>query len=60
MYVNFKGKPTDADMAKYPTVILTEPHEGNPSALDYTDPTSSGLIQFGPLTLQHETCIIPG
>ena len=26
MFMNFLGKPTDADMAKYPTVILTEPH----------------------------------
>ena len=40
--MNFLGKPSDADMTKYHTVILTEPHEWDPSLLDYTHPTSSG------------------
>ena len=42
MYMNFLDKPTDADKAKYPSVILTEPHERDSSVFDYTHPTSSG------------------
>ena len=38
MYMNLLGKPTDADLAKFPHVLLTGPHEWYPSALDYTDP----------------------
>ena len=48
MYMNFLGKPTDADMAKYATVILTEPHEWDSSVLDYTHPTSSGDPVWAP------------
>ena len=41
MYLSFLGQATDADMAKYPTFILTEPHEWDSSLLDYTHSTSS-------------------
>ena len=36
------GQPTDADLNTYPHVLLTGPHEWDPSVLDYTHPTTSG------------------
>ncbi len=43
MYLSFMGKPTNDDLAKYPSVHLTSPHEWDPSVLDYEhsedDPT---------------------
>ena len=59
MYMNFLGKPTDADMAKYPTVILTAQYEWDPSVLDYTHPTSLEIL-FGLLTLQNKNYMILG
>ena len=41
MYMNLLGKPTDADLNTYPPVLLTGPHEWDPSVLDYTHPTTS-------------------
>ena len=42
MYMSLLGKPTDADLNTYPHVLLTGPHEWDPSVLDYTHPTTSG------------------
>ena len=36
MYLSLIGKPTDADLERYPAVHLTEPHEWDPSVADYT------------------------
>ena len=36
------GKPTDADLERYPAVHLTRPHEWDPSVLDYTHPSGDG------------------
>ena len=42
MYMSLLGQPTDADLNTYPHVLLTGPHEWDPSVLDYTDPITSG------------------
>ena len=42
MYLSIIGKPTDADLERYPAVHLTEPHEWDPSVLDYTHPSGDG------------------
>ena len=42
MYLQFLGKPTDSDLACYPSVRLTSPHEWDPSVLDYTHPDDDG------------------
>ena len=39
MYLSIIGKPTDADLDRYPAVHLTGPHEWDPSGLDYTHPS---------------------
>ena len=39
MYLSILGKPTDADIERYPAVHLTGPHEWDPSVLDYTHPS---------------------
>ena len=41
MYMSLLGQPTDVDLITYPHVLLTGPHEWDPSVLDYTHPTSS-------------------
>ena len=38
MYMNILWKPTDHDSAQYPHVLLTSPHERDPSVLDYAHP----------------------
>ena len=48
MYMNLLGKPTDADLNTYPHVLLTGPHEWDPSVLDYTHPTISGDPTWAP------------
>ena len=48
MYMSLLGKPTDADLNTYPHVLLTCPHEWDPSVLDYTDPTTSGDPTWAP------------
>ena len=48
MYMSLLGKPTDADLHTYPHVLLTGPHEWDPSVLDYTHPTSSGDPTWAP------------
>ena len=42
MYMSLLGQPTDADLNTYPPVLLTGPHEWDPSVLDYTHPSTSG------------------
>ena len=42
MCLSILGKPTDADLERYPAMHLTGPHEWDSSVLDYTHP----LIQF--------------
>ena len=42
MYMSLLGKPTDADLDTFPHVLLTGPHEWDPSVLDYTHPTTAG------------------
>ena len=48
MYMNFLGKPTDADLNTFPHVLLTGPHEWDPSVLDYTHPTTAGDPTWAP------------
>ena len=48
MYMNLLGKPTDADLNTFPPVLLTGPHEWDPSVLDYTQPTTTGDATWAP------------
>ena len=48
MYMNLRGKPTDADLNTYPHVLLIGPHEWDPSVLDYTHPTTAGDPTWAP------------
>ena len=48
MYMSLLGKPTDTDLATYPHVLLTGPHEWDTSVLDYTHPTTSGDPTWAP------------
>ena len=36
MYMSILGKPTDQDLDQYPHVLLSSPHEWDPSVLDYS------------------------
>ena len=59
-YMSLLGQPTDADLNTYPHVILTGPHEWDPSVLDYTHPTTSGDPTWAPdpsLRGAHDTSI---
>ena len=42
MYLSMLGKPTDEELAKYPSVHLTSIHEWDPSVLDYSHPGGDG------------------
>ena len=53
MYMNFLGKPTDKDLNTFPHVLLTGPHEWDPSVLDYTHPTTAGDPTWAPAPSQH-------
>ena len=53
MYMNLLGKPTDADLNTFPHVLLTGPHECDPSALYNTHPTTSGDPTWVPDPSQH-------
>ena len=57
MYMNFLGKPTDADIGNYPIVILTEPHQWEPWITLILPPLE---IVFGLLTPQNNPYMIPG
>ena len=59
MYMSLLGKPTDADLNTYPHVLLTGPHEWDPSVLDYTHPTTSGDTP-GLQTLPYSVPMTPG
>ena len=50
MYMNLLGKPTDADLATFPHVLLTGPDEWDPSILDYTHPATAGDPTWPPIT----------
>ena len=42
MYLSILGKPTDADLERYPAVHPTGPYEWDTSVLDYTHPSDDG------------------
>ena len=42
------GKPTDKDLDEYPHVLLTSPHEWEPSVLDYSHPNTKGYPSWVP------------
>ena len=48
MYMSILGKHTDQDLDKYPHVLLTSPHEWNPSVLDYSHPSTCGYPSWAP------------
>ena len=48
MYMNLLGKPTDTDLDTFPHVLLTGPHEWDPSVLDYTHPATAGDPTWAP------------
>ena len=40
MYMSILGKPTEQELEQYPHVLLTSPHEWDPSLLDYAHPNT--------------------
>ena len=54
MYMNLIGKPTDADLDKFPLVLLTGPYEWDPSVLDYTHPATADSPFWTPSPSQHD------
>ena len=48
MYMSTIGKPTDQDLDQYPHVLLTSPHEWDPSVLDYSHPNTHGYPPWAP------------
>ena len=48
MYMSILGKPTDQDLDEYPHVLLTSPHEWDPSVLDYSHPNTRGYPSWAP------------
>ena len=48
MYMSIIGKPTDQDLDQYPHVLLSSPHEWDPSVLDYSHPKSHGYPSWAP------------
>ena len=48
MYMSIIGKPTDQDLDQYPHVLLTSPHEWDPSVLDYSHPNTHGYPSWAP------------
>ena len=55
MYMNLLCQPIDADLNTFPHVVLTGPHEWDPSVLDYTHTTTSGDPIWAPDPSQHGT-----
>ena len=53
IYMNLLGKPADADLDTFPHVLLTGPHEWDPSVLDYTHPATAGDPTWAPDPSQH-------
>ena len=48
MYMSILGKPTVQDVDQYPNVLLTSPHEWDPSVLDYSHPNTHGYPSLAP------------
>ena len=48
MYMRILGKPTDQDLDQYSHVLLTSPHEWDPSGLDYSYPSTHGYPSWAP------------
>ena len=50
MYMSILGKPTDQDLDQYPHVLLTSPHEWDPSVLDIhiSYPSTHGFPTWAP------------
>ena len=48
MYMSILGKPTDQDLDQYPHVLLTSPHEWDPSVLDYSHLNTTGYLSWAP------------
>ena len=48
MYMSILGKPTDQDLYQYPHVLLTSPHEWDPSVLDYSHLHAHGYPSWAP------------
>ena len=48
MYMSILGKPADQDLDQYPHVLLTSPHEWDPSVLDYSHPSTHGYPSWAP------------
>ena len=48
MYMSILGKPTDQDLDQYSHVLLTSPHEWNPSVKDYSYPNTCGYPSWAP------------
>ena len=44
MYMSILSKCTDQDLDQYPHVLLTSPHEWDPSVLDYSHPNTCGYL----------------
>ena len=42
------GNPTDQELEKYPHMLLTSPHESDPSVLDYAHPNTCGYPSWAP------------
>ena len=59
MYMSVLGKPIYQDLDQYPHVLLTCPHEWDPSVLDYAHPNAHDTL-LGHLTLQLGTNMISG
>ena len=56
MYMSILGKPTDQDLDQYPHMLLTSPHEWDPSVLDYAH---LDAIPLGHQISQHEISMTP-
>ena len=48
MYMSIIGKPIDQGLDQYPHVLLTSPHEWDPSVLDYSHPNTHGYPSWAP------------
>ena len=48
MYMSIIGKPTDQGFDQYPDVLLTSPHEWDPSVLDYSHPSTRRYPSWEP------------
>ena len=42
MYHSLLFKPSDEDLERYPAVHLSEPHDHDPSVLDFSYPSGDG------------------